>query len=623
MTIPAVFLCLALFIPLRPVSAAPALNVFTSQVKYFRYEFVRVFADLKEVNPKEHPHLVATFYRKNQQVIGPGEFKNLYLVYNKKLKHWSGLWPVPWAPELGKYRVKVRAVIPGPKPKIISNFADFEITGRQPVRIPNGFSVLTFESRPDLFDRIPPPPGVNRPDCWENIISWTKFLGADAVWQRVADTTIINTRIASEYPFGRKNLIMVDKISKLAHECGVKFGGWIVAWVVWGNKPELADYKFTKWRSKDTGKIESSRFISMDDPKRRKEIIELLRKMDENPNIDYIGFDYWRIGFGGLEYVDRFVAEMCINVPENWEKLDHTGRMEWLANEVEQKRFGNVERRWQWWRAHVGAEELREILSMAKVTKPVWIFTLGWDQGKEHGQDPMMLVDAGASINTIMLYESDRPVLASMRESWSKYIKTSMSNFVLGESFDWNIHQKFVNPPCPAEVAERQWKMVDTFFSTHNNAGIFWHDIGRTVYGSMGPYSKIEWIAAAGKNISKLKQAANRLPVRMTLSGPPEAEVGGDIETTAEITCTGNQRFNVELLQTPCLSATGSRSFAVDFSSAKTHSVKFKVKIEKDRPAADHWLMVAVLVSPVDGNYKNRIFDYYYLRIKAKKEADK
>ena len=70
-------------------------------------------------------------------------------------------------------------------------------------------------------------------------------------------------------------------------------------------------------------------------------------------------------------------------------------RIHWLAHTVERKEDKQVVALFEWWRAHKVATVLKSILDEAKMTKPVFTFTLGWEMGHQHGQDPAMLVDAG------------------------------------------------------------------------------------------------------------------------------------------------------------------------------------------------------------------------------------
>jgi len=84
---------------------------------------------------------------------------------------------------------------------------------------------------------------------------------------------------------------------------------------------------------------------------------------------------------------------------------------------------------WNWWRAHLGAEIVRDIRAKAKLRKPLWIFILSWWHGRQHGQDPLMFNDAGVSLLAPMLYQvPNRTHFNIMVKDWNEYLRAGQVN---------------------------------------------------------------------------------------------------------------------------------------------------------------------------------------------------
>jgi len=132
-----------------------------------------------------------------------------------------------------------------------------------------------------------------------------------------------------------------------------------------------------------------------------------------------------RTGLAGYEMVDEFMRDLNVPAPENYGGMTKEERILWLARAVQREKDHEVVALFEWWRAHKVALVLKSILDEAKMSKPVFTFTLGWQQGHQHGQDPAMFVDAGVSYNHIMLYEADRDTLKSMQKQWPGYLSRS------------------------------------------------------------------------------------------------------------------------------------------------------------------------------------------------------
>jgi hypothetical protein len=296
-----------------------------------------------------------------------------------------------------------------------------------------------------------------------------------------------------------------------------------------------APYQFSLGYDLSTDQVIQTRFISLEDPKRRQDILDFLQAMNKDSSVDFVGLDYVRTGFAGYELVDEFVKDLNMNLPEGFETMAEPDRIHWLARTVERKEDPQVVALFEWWRAHKVASILKDILDEAKMSKPVFTFTLGWEMGHQHGQDPAMLVDAGINFNHIMLYEGDRSTIEDMKRHWPSYLYRQDGMYVPGEEIDFNMVQKSVDPPAPLELYNREVETFNLWYGLNANLGMFWHDLYRLIWGIRGPYTRMEWAIAAGKAFTTLRQAEGLLPVEVSLIAPLEAPAGGAVPLTVDI----------------------------------------------------------------------------------------
>ena len=630
------------------------LLVTTDKQKYFRYEMVEIKAGFKEKPglffkkySAKDKKVKAVFFYNGKTVESVGNLKELNLRYNEKENCWIKKWPIPWNPGLGKYTVKViieeketksdkvdavpEELTPENKNtqdvsnNIVEGSAEFIITGRTPPKLPTGFCVFTLEGRPDLYPyKYPHPFGDKTTKSWENIVEWVKYIGADAIWSLVGQTQIWKRRNNKEYPWEPVALEMMEKISKRAKENGLLYGGWITSYVILGDNPWDSDYKFTVGYDPVTKQLKKTKFASVEDPKRKEDIIRLLQLMDKNPNVSYLGLDYVRTGFGGYEFVDSFVDEMSIKVPLDFHKISKEERMKWLGARISSRKEGSVYRRWEWWRGHKFAELIKSIIEESKIQKPLWIFTLGWEQGRQHGQDPLMFIDVGVSVNSIMLYHCTRPTFNEMMTDWSKYLDNGRSSYVIGECIDWALHQKTLEPAGPQEVFDRHQLATRTFYEKNKSLGLFWHDLSRGIMGNKGPYTTLEWVLAGGTSFSKFRSYVGRFPYITQIKVKDAVELETEIPVDIAIINRGDKPLNgmkVSLIETKGIEIIGIKERILDPIPVNANGVaSFKLRIDKLRTATANRFMVACQIDSPDlqgkyNGFKKKCFDFKYVKI--------
>jgi len=540
---------LALLLLLNSAHAA-TFSLKTPRSEYMRYDLVQLEANI-EWSPGQPITGVVPYVKAHQaESLIANNLGEIHLRYDDSSQTYTGGWPIPLNPPLGKYRLEV--VVPIPDERFtLKNSTEIEVSGKTPPRIDTAICAMTIEAQTDLIKHPVSDPLNGRWD-WRNYTRWAELLCANTILYSVGWT--IEGEVTSENPWIRAGPETFSTLAEEAHVKGFKFGAWIGSFLVWG-PPELGlGYQYS-WEYVD-GKLRRNHHVSLDDEKRITDIAKLARKIDADPNVDYVGFDYIRPGPGGLEMVQDFVDSLGIDTPESWDSLSIYQKMRWLGKTLWDRSDPVVSARWEWWTAHKSAVALARIIEQAHLSKPVWVFILGWDKGHEHGQDPVMLSDAGASFCAVMLYESTAEEEKAMIGQWSRYLAGDEVNLIVGEAVDWELMGMSKEPEAPQEFTLRLSSGIRGLSRGFPACGLFWHDLNRTHWGSLGPYSRIEWVNAGATAFTRLRSERKELPFKTrVVSGDRWAEVVIENLTNETI-----KNIRVSLIQTPGVALRDERS---------------------------------------------------------------
>jgi 23S rRNA (uracil1939-C5)-methyltransferase len=539
--------------------------------------------------------------------------------YDRRL---YGNWPIPYNPKPGTYIAELTVTSPEWKGSKVLHSA-FTIPPLKPSGLYPGYATLTMEGGKQLINGAVP--AIDGSDSMNpaNAIQWARYMGANCYCFLAGQTSIWDHFNARDFPFSQGDVDLAHKYGRAAHEAGMKFAAYITTFKVVGDAWNQAPYQFSTGYDKDTDQVVQTRFISLNDPKRRQDVIDILKKFNDDDSIDIIGMDYVRTGFAGYEFVDEFMKDMNVPAPSGYGDMTKEDRIRWLAKTVELDKNREVTSQFEWWRAHKVSLALKSILDEAKLTKPVFTFTLGWQQGHQHGQDPAMFVDAGVNYNHIMLYEGDRETLKSMNEHWPNYLTRGNGMYAMGEMVDFNWVQKSLDPPAPEELYNREVDTFQKWFSVNARVGMFWHDLYRMVYGMRGPYSDMEWLIAGGRAFTTLKNAEGVLLLKVGMGVPKEISGGKAEPINVEVRNQSGQNLRGLILH----QLDTTKNYASDlttvgpFDLPAGHTMKFKnlsVTIPKDdEPERDNRYMTAVMVE--QPNTDLRAFDFAYVhRLGAK-----
>jgi hypothetical protein len=541
----------------------------------------------------------------------------LYLKKDRNQGRFVGNWPIPYNPEPGTYIAEVEITSPDwAAPKVFQSA--FSISPLKPRGLFPGYAALTMEGGKQLVQGTVPALDGSESMRSSNAIEWAKFMGANVYCYLIGQTSIWDSFKPQDFPFNRMDMEVGRRYAQAAHAAGLKFAGYVTAFKVIGDAWNQAPYQFSLGYDAQNDQVIQTRFISLLDPRRRQDLVDILKKLNEDNLIDMIGLDYVRTGPAGYEMVEDFVKDMNVPGPADFWSMTREERIHWLARTVELKENKQVVSLYEWWRAHRVALILKDILEEARITKPIFTFSLGWQMGHQHGQDPAMYVDAGVNYNHIMLYEGDRGTLETMKRQWPIYLSRCNGMYAMGEMVDFNWVQRTIDPPGPEELYLRQVETFQKWFPVNANVGMFWHDLYRLLYGFKGPYSIMEWTIAGGKAFTTLRQTQSLVPLTATILAPRQIPAGVPVPISVEIYNQSAQDMKGILLH----QIDTSKDYFSDLATLGPFDLpagsRVKVKSlfaqipKQEHPERDNQYMTAVMVEKRGDPL--RVFDFLYLK---------
>ena len=621
-------LVIILFFAFISSALSYSVRASTDKRSYLRYDIVTIYASFRIPKKqgllnkktdwaplKESAECSAKIFHRNRLVKTVGNVDKLSLKYNPALDRWIAKWPIPWNPKLGDYKALI--VLRINKKKYAANI-EFTVRKRTPRKLPKGFCVMNIEPGDSIIKRVPGVGGKNV-KIWENYILWSKFMGASALWHCVGQSQIWNKINPMVFPWDKTALRQVTDLGKTCHKYNMKYGTWITSYVVLGNRTDLSPYMQTIAYDKSTGRLKKLKYVSIYDQKRQADIIKLLRKMDANPYVDYLGLDYVRTDFGGYEYAAPFVRDMPLKgVPQDWDELENLEKMQWLATKIDVEKDKDIQEMWNWWRAHKMSHIIREIIIKSKIKKPLWVFSLTWRQGKEHGQDPLMFIDAGVDINAAMFYSIDKKTYPYLLDDWKDYLRRGNTNLLAGQCVDWNLLGRTYDPAGPEEHYIRQQMAVDRFLKYNPDLGLFWHDLTRAFMHSRGPYSAIEWAISGAASFSYLRKQQHLFPFEVEWDCPDRVNKGEIF--TVEINIKNNSAitmdFYIKLLKITNLEMFGDIVQKFYLAPGEIKTLAFQVKAMEKNYKKSNMQMVAFMLQYHGITTQQRYFDFKYIQVK-------
>ncbi len=626
-----------LFPPAPPIAARKLsfpLEVTTDKTEYLRYDLVRASVTYLNADGepiRDEPPDVRIL-QDGEPAETVGGIKHVPLSLDRDSGKWIVRWPVPWNAPPADYVLRVTARIDAEQwewlsaaerqrlrreqrrlgrepPKLHDEgrsygvaTAPFRVSDRKPVAMAPGLGVLTLEATWNLATaRLRRPDGTE--GDWRAIFDWCEFVGANALWYRAGYTDARSGRLTLQRPWMTLAREQVPLLAEEARKRGISFGPYMVAYDTTGPRARRPDYDYA-YDYRATRGVHQTDFVSLLDARRVNHMIDLATSMRKRHGVDYVGVDYLRTDGDGYEMVDEFVRDLSVQVPTGWGSWDRRRRMIWLQNKVEVEWNYNRDLfdRWNWFRGRKTALIVKELVEAGALDGRLYAFTLSWAHGKQHGQDPAMLGDAGLAINAVMLYQVESQAhFNEVIRSWGEYCRRGQFNLVVGDQVDWYWHQSTKEPAGPEELynrLRRGTKMIRDDLAK----GIFVHDLNRILHSPrLGPYPGTEWALAGAAAITALRTDWGLYPLRVSVNAPKSAAIGMPLNVRATVSnVSGKPLHNVRLRlhQTAGvqhLSAATVRVPTIPVQSART--VTFRVRFPTRMPSRGSRFMLAVRAS--------------------------
>jgi len=427
-----------------------------------------------------------------------GGLDRALLRYDSREEVWRGRFPCPWKPKIGHYAFSMEL-----EPKLAKQFKAqaFEIGRREPQKIKKGFVSLTLEYAGWHGTMKMRGPDGQQTD-WRGIADWAQYFGADAVWVLAGRSSFGRGRVWD--PVDTQTL---KKLGALCHSKNILFGVWVMSYITQPEK-NVKPTRYIWSLASEQGGLAETKGISLADPQRPSDIAAFLAPFAKMDEVDFLGLDYIRNAIGGYEMAEAFYADMdWLPKPPGWDKMNSRQRAEAFAALKIAGKNKEVIDAWQWWRAQRVGQVVRFIKKRVGGRKKFWAFTLGWEKGWQHGQDPIMLRDAGIDVDAVMLYEADQPQYATMMKDWSAYLDKGDLQLLVGDIVDSPLHQGGGSPEYKKRL---KWAYSDIYGGAPAD-GIFIHDLVRILWGRLSPENTASWTRAVKESVDAYKAGPGKL----------------------------------------------------------------------------------------------------------------
>ncbi len=490
---------------------APNIVINTSLQEAYRYEPVQILAEIRSENVAITNALMFIRLESDKMAKKNGDDRYYINVFKNAQNQYYGVYLHPFGGPLGDYSavfyIQTRE----------GNFAytkKFTMQGRTSPKATETQKILTMEYNVDLTAKQIPAVEPGGSTSYHALYDWVRYSKCDMFWILAGQTTGWHSSVNKNNPWMSAPKHNAEILAASTNKGDVKFGAYVMSYFTPGDGHKKAGYDIAVGYNKNTRSLGSSRHVSLGSQQRLDDIISLLKEFDANDGISYLGLDFIRTGeMDGYELVDEMVALTGVYTPRNWASMSQYNRMLWLA----QSRLTNKEigMKWRWYRAQKVANIVKAIKD-AGVKKPLWVFTLGWDHGQEHGQDPYMFFDAGVDFDAIMIYEATRPQHRTMLTQWANYLAGEY-NVLVGNMVDNRLNDG--HKRSELEYMRRTLEAEANYNRISRIRGVFFHDISRMIWSkNRGRTSVKEWANLNANVVSRIEEKYNENPITLNVT---------------------------------------------------------------------------------------------------------
>ncbi|WP_028331024.1 hypothetical protein [Brachyspira alvinipulli] len=488
---------------------APRVSIDLSKISVFRYEPVVINASVYTEDVVNNISIYVR-YKKDRIVRKNGDERYSINVFKVRNSQYKGTYLHPFGGVLGEYQA---IVLVQTKSGVFGYTKDFTVKGRQSPPAKETKKIATLEYAIDLTTKKIPSVETGEPTTYDAIYDWVRYMKCDMFWAIGGQTTGWTGGITPEEPWAKAMIKNIENLADSRAKGNVELGAYVMSYFAAGGGARKGGYEVSVGYNSATQSLVESRHISLADPKRVQDIIDILKRYDANPNISYVGLDFIRTGeVDGYEMVDEMVELTGVYVPANWSTMSKPARMRWLAVNRGRKEIGM---KWRWFRAHKESLIIKAIKESG-IKKKLWAFTLGWNHGQEHGQDPYMFFDAGIDYDAVMIYEANRAQHVGMLAAWPQYLSGEY-NVLVGNMIDNRLQDGSLRPEL--EYMRRMYESEAKFNRSSRIRGIFFHDISRMLWSKFrGSGNNIkEWANINASIVSRIEEKYSENPFNVTV----------------------------------------------------------------------------------------------------------
>ncbi|MFB0526197.1 MAG: hypothetical protein ACETVO_01845, partial [bacterium] len=225
--------------------------------------------------------------------------------------------------------------------------------------------------------------------------------------------------------------------------------------------------------------------------------------------------------------------------------------------------------------------------------------------------------DAGVDIIAVMLYESDLKQLDYLIDDWKNYINRGDANLIVGDDYDWPLHQYTLNPAGPEDFYRRTLKAMENIYGDGLVSGIFTHDLARALWGRRGPYPPSEWVLAGASCFSRLREEWKIIPIHTEIEIPEKVLFSTEFSANVVVKNCGSrevEKIVVSILPQKGIEiVSGNYKKIESLAPGETEKVEFRSKIDEFDYERGFRHMVASRTEWESGEFPSYAFKYLSL----------
>lgn len=545
---------------------SPRVAIDLSKISVFRYEPVVINASIYTKDTVKNISIYVR-YKSDKIVKKNGDDRYSINVFKVQNSQYKGTYLHPFGGNLGEYQA---VVLVQTSKGIYGYTKDFTVKGRQSPPAKETKKIATLEYAVDLTTKKVPSVETGELTTFDAIYDWIRYMKCDIFWAIGGQTTGWTKGINSDEPWAKDMIKNIENLAASKKKGNVELGAYVMSYFAAGGGARKGGYDVSIGYNSETKSLVESRHISLADTKRVRDIIDILKRYDSNPNISYVGLDFIRTGeVDGYEMVDEMVELTGVYVPANWQTMSKQARMKWLAVNRGKKEIGM---KWRWFRAHKESLIIKQIKESG-IKKKLWAFTLGWNQGQEHGQDPYMFFDAGIDYDAVMIYEANRAQHVGMLASWPRYLSGEY-NTLVGNMIDNRLQDGSLRPEL--EYMKRVYESEAKFNRSSRIRGVFFHDVSRMLWSRFrGSGNTIrEWANINASIVSRIEEKYSENPFNVSVKLDERNRTG--VLTIVNRTSKRQNNVSIKTDLAQALSAIALDSEAVNIEAGGTAEIGFR-----------------------------------------------